>query len=283
MTVVLTGSALTLDELVRVTRGGEAVALAPGVPERWLARALWSTPRSQRGDPVYGVTTGVGVLEAGAAGRRRGGELQPASAREPPGGPGSAGRARAREGDHAASRQRLGRRPRRRAAGAGGAPGRGAQSRGTAGRARSSARSASRTSRRSPISPRGLFGDPALAAGEGLALLNNNAFSTAGCRAGRQRRRPAARLPPMPRRHSASRPSPRNLTILHPAIAAAGPDEGLALRSGRLRELLDGSYLWRGREPRATSRTRSPSARCRRCTAPPATPSPTPDAAWPSS
>ena len=38
MTVVLTGSALTLDELVRVARDGEAVALAPDVGER-MARA----------------------------------------------------------------------------------------------------------------------------------------------------------------------------------------------------------------------------------------------------
>ena len=63
MTVVLTGSALTLDELVRVAREGEAVALAAGVVERMARSRVAVDAALARGDPVYGLTTGVGVLK----------------------------------------------------------------------------------------------------------------------------------------------------------------------------------------------------------------------------
>ena len=90
----------------------------------------------------------------------------------------------------------------------------------------------------------GLFGDPDLAAGEGLALLNNNAFSTAAAALAVH---DAGRL--LDAADAAGALSleafAANLSILHPAIVAARPDEGLALVVGRLRRLLDGSYLWR--------------------------------------
>jgi histidine ammonia-lyase len=61
MTVVLTGNDLTLDELVRVARGHEAVELAAGALER-IERAHALVERVVlRGDSVYGVTTGVGM------------------------------------------------------------------------------------------------------------------------------------------------------------------------------------------------------------------------------
>jgi histidine ammonia-lyase len=59
--ITLTGNALTVDELVRVARGREPVALDAGVGPRVAAgraiieRALAGT------EPVYGLTTGVGV------------------------------------------------------------------------------------------------------------------------------------------------------------------------------------------------------------------------------
>jgi len=61
MTVVLDGSSLTADELVRVAREEEPVELAPG------AMAVMRSARElverviARGDRVYGLTTGVGV------------------------------------------------------------------------------------------------------------------------------------------------------------------------------------------------------------------------------
>ncbi len=45
MTVVLTGSALTLDEVVRVARDGEAVALAPDVARTMAAPGARSRRR----------------------------------------------------------------------------------------------------------------------------------------------------------------------------------------------------------------------------------------------
>ncbi len=61
MAVVLDGGSLTLDELVRVARENAPVELAPHAVERMReARAL--VERSlERGDEVYGMTTGVGA------------------------------------------------------------------------------------------------------------------------------------------------------------------------------------------------------------------------------
>jgi histidine ammonia-lyase len=60
MTVALTGSALTLEELMSVARDGARVRLADDVPDRVHAgRAV--VERALDGDPVYGLTTGVGV------------------------------------------------------------------------------------------------------------------------------------------------------------------------------------------------------------------------------
>jgi len=61
MTVVLTGSGLTLEEVVRVARGGEDVQLADGARERMLATRALVERAVERGDVVYGVTTGVGA------------------------------------------------------------------------------------------------------------------------------------------------------------------------------------------------------------------------------
>lgn len=61
MTVVLTGGALTLDEVVRVARGGERVDLAPEALEQ-MRRGREVVERSLvGGDAVYGLTTGIGV------------------------------------------------------------------------------------------------------------------------------------------------------------------------------------------------------------------------------
>jgi histidine ammonia-lyase len=60
VSIELTGSTLSLPQLVRVARGGENVVLASGVAERVRAgRAI--VERLIDGDPIYGLTTGVGV------------------------------------------------------------------------------------------------------------------------------------------------------------------------------------------------------------------------------
>ena len=60
MAITLTGETLTLDELVRVARGGETVVLGEAVAHRVrAARAL--VDEAVAGESVYGLTTGVGV------------------------------------------------------------------------------------------------------------------------------------------------------------------------------------------------------------------------------
>ena len=59
--MLLTGYTLTLDELVRVARDGEHVALADDVRERIHRSREIVHAAVEEGVPVYGVTTGVGV------------------------------------------------------------------------------------------------------------------------------------------------------------------------------------------------------------------------------
>ncbi len=61
MTVVLDGGRLTVAEVVRVARAGEAVALAPGAVAHMRACRAVVEATLEAGLPVYGVTTGVGV------------------------------------------------------------------------------------------------------------------------------------------------------------------------------------------------------------------------------
>jgi histidine ammonia-lyase len=64
MGIVLTGHDLTVDEVVRVARGGEQVALAADVASRMAAaRAVVDTALAEDTE-AYGVTTGVGVRKA---------------------------------------------------------------------------------------------------------------------------------------------------------------------------------------------------------------------------
>ena len=67
MTVVLTGRDLTLADVVAVARGRERVELAADAPERMRERRALVERAVQRGDAVYGTTTGVGVRKRVAA------------------------------------------------------------------------------------------------------------------------------------------------------------------------------------------------------------------------
>jgi histidine ammonia-lyase len=61
MTVVLTGTSLTLDEVLRVARAGEAVEIAAGVAERMRASRELVERALADGQDVYGFSTGVGM------------------------------------------------------------------------------------------------------------------------------------------------------------------------------------------------------------------------------
>jgi histidine ammonia-lyase len=61
MTVVLQGSGLTVADVVCVARDGEPVALAPEAVERMRETRALVERVVERGDEVYGVTTGVGA------------------------------------------------------------------------------------------------------------------------------------------------------------------------------------------------------------------------------
>jgi histidine ammonia-lyase len=61
MTVVLSGRSLTLEELVLVARHQEHVELAPDVGVRMDEVRQLVDRAVERGDPIYGTTTGVGV------------------------------------------------------------------------------------------------------------------------------------------------------------------------------------------------------------------------------
>src|SRR5256714_1824177 len=88
-----------------------------------------------------------------------------------------------------------------------------------------------------------LFRDTPLVAGEGLALVNNNAFSTGFAALAIA---DAGRL--LDVLHIAGaldlEAFGANLTIIHPAVAETRPYQGLRKSLERLTELLDGSSLW---------------------------------------
>jgi histidine ammonia-lyase len=89
----------------------------------------------------------------------------------------------------------------------------------------------------------GILGDFALAPKEALALLNNNAFSTAQAAlavADSGRLLDAADVAGAFDLEAFA----ANISILHPAVARTRPYDGLREALARLTGLLDGSYLW---------------------------------------
>jgi histidine ammonia-lyase len=71
--VELTGSSLTLDDVIAVARGGEQVTVADDAPDTMRVRRAIVERASAEAAPVYGVTTGVGM--------RRGATVDAESAR----------------------------------------------------------------------------------------------------------------------------------------------------------------------------------------------------------
>jgi histidine ammonia-lyase len=248
MTVVLTGTDLTLDEVVRVARMGEPVELSPAAVARVRDARAVVERAVERGDSVYGVTTGV-------ASRKR----VPVSPEDTPEfnrrliqshrvghGPDAPqdvvratmlrmanGFASGTTGVRLELLERLvralndGETPRIRLLGSIG---------------------------QSDLAPNAdlahaLTDELSLAAGEALWLVNNNAFSTGLAALAVA---DAERL--LDALHFAGALDLEafggNLSIIHPEVARTRPSRGVGLSVLRLRELLAGSSLWEPGAPR---------------------------------
>jgi histidine ammonia-lyase len=245
MTVRIDGQSLTLDDVLRVARGRELVELAPAALGRMRVARATAEAAFARGDRVYGLTTAVGVLkrvavegtdgEVAAFNRRL---LNSHRVAQGPLAPQDVVRAMLLRLAHGlaagttVARPALAERLVR-------ALNEGAQPRvhmlGSIGVA--------------DLGPNAdlaseIFAEgEALASGEGLALINNNSFSTAlACLglADAVRLRDAAEAAGALSLEAFA----ANLTILHEAVARVRPYRGLAAALARLRSLLEGSYLW---------------------------------------
>jgi histidine ammonia-lyase len=242
MTVALTGRSLTVEEVVRVARGGEPVELAQEALERLAGARAVVESALERGEAVYGLTTGV------------------------------ASRKRAQvSAEDVAAFNRLLIRSHRVGQGPVAPPDvvRAALLRlvngfagGTAGVRPELAETLVRAlNERDPppvrllgsvgqadLAPNadlahGVLGDFELAAGEALALVNNNSFGTGFS---------ALALADAERLLDALEAAAAldleafaaNLSILHPAVAETRPYPGLRRTLERLRALLEDSFLW---------------------------------------
>jgi histidine ammonia-lyase len=253
MTIVLTGEALTLDEVVRVARGGEGVELAGDARERMEETRRLVERAVERGDVVYGLSTGVGARK---------------KVRVPPAEIPAFNRAlianhRVGLGDAAPDdvvRATMLRVANSLAKGTAGVRPRIAERVVDALNGREQPQVRSLGSLGQADLPQladlahGLFGDIELGAKEGLALLNSNAFSTALA---------ALALADLDRLLAAMDVAgavdleafAANLTLLHPAIGRVRPYPGIVATVARFRELLAGSSLW---EPDAARNLQDP-------------------------
>jgi histidine ammonia-lyase len=242
MTVVLTGGDLTLDEVVRVARDREQVALAPESRTRMQRAHAVAEEALARDDLVYGLTTGVGVRKRARVSaaevldfnRRlildhRVGQGQAAPEdvvratmlRLANGLAKGVTAARAQVAEHVVAALNDG-------------PAPAVRMLGSLGQADLPA-TADLT--------HGLFAAFELQAGEALALLNNNAFSTG---IGALALADCARLLDALDVAGALdlEAFGANLGSLHPAVGESRPYPGLRTSLERLRLLLEGSYLW---------------------------------------
>jgi histidine ammonia-lyase len=242
MTVALTGRSLTLEEVVRVARGGEAVELAPEALERMgRARAVVESAL-ERGEEVYGLTTGVASRKRAQVSAEDVGAFNRLLIRShrvgqgPPAPPDVVRAALLRLVNGFAG--------------------------GTTGvRPELAETLVQALNERDPppvrllgsvgqadLAPNadlahGVLGDFELAAGEALALVNNNSFGTGFS---------ALALADAERLLDALEAAAAldleafaaNLSILHPAVAETRPYPGLHRTLARLRTLLEGSFLW---------------------------------------
>ncbi len=242
MSVILDGERLTLGDVVRVARCNERVEVAASALERVQAARDVVERSVGRSDGVYGVTTGVGVRkrvsvaagEMDAYNRRLLRDHRMAAGPDAPREVVRAAMVRLAngfaKGTSGVRSELLGRvvdalnadeTPRVRLLGSAG---------------------------QSDLGPLadlayGICGDMPLAAKEGISLINNNSFGTGLAALALA---DATRLLETLTVAAALdwEGFAANTSPLHPAVARARPYPGIARRSGRMRELLAGSYLW---------------------------------------
>ncbi len=240
--VVLDGASLSVDDVVRVARSGEQVALAPGVLERMRdSRALVERVLA-RGDEVYGLTTGVGMRkrfrvppeEQAAFNRML--IANHRTAQGPPL-PSEVVRAAMLRLANAFATGTPGVRPEllaRLAAALNGGAEPVVRSLGSLGQADLAL---------TADLAHGLLDGFELEAKEGLGLLNSNCFSTGSAAlALADARRLADALDAAGALDLEAFAA--NLTILHEHVGEVRPYAGLVATLSRLRELLEGSWLW---------------------------------------
>lgn len=242
MTVTLTGSSLTLDEVVRVARAREPVELAPDARERIRAGRNVVARVLDEGGLVYGVTTGVGVRKrtrvdvADLPEFNRRLILEHRVGQGPPA-PAPVVRAQMLHLANGFARGTAGVRVELvdrvvDALNAGTTPE--VRTLGSIGQSDLPANA---------DLAYGLFADFELGAKEGLALLNHSGYSTAlSALALADAQRLLDTLDVAGALDLEALDA--NLTILHPAVAKHRPFAGLRTELVRLRGLLAGSYLW---------------------------------------
>ncbi len=242
MSVVLTGRALTRDDVVRVAREGARVEVAAGALERMAASRALADATAEAGTPTYGLTTGLGVQKRAPQQRDDAGfsrrQIAESRAGLEPAAPPDAVRAamlvlaNQLAGGSTCVRPALAERLAR-ALNDGETPA--VRSLGSVG--------ASDLAAMADLA-HGVFAGVDLAAGEGLALINTSAFGTglaalaladAATLVGAADVAGALCLEGFA----------ANASVLHPAIERARPDPVLAQVLAGLRELLDGSFIWR--------------------------------------
>lgn len=242
MTVLLTGHDLSRADLVRVARDRERVELDPAAAARMAATRAVAERALAAGEPVYGLSTAVGVLKRVDVGREA-----------------AAAYARRMIRDHVVAQE----------------PAASSElARGTALRLANAFAEGS-TGVRPALAERlvdalnddtvpvirtvgsigqadlapmadlvgGLFGGADLEAGEGLALVSSNAFATAWSALAIDAA--AGLLEALETAGALSLEAlAANPGCLHPAIAVIRPYPGLAAALARQHQLLDGSALW---------------------------------------
>jgi histidine ammonia-lyase len=242
VTVVLTGNDLRLDEVVAVARGSEPVELAPAAVERMHGARAVVERALDRGDAVYGFTTGVGPrkrvqIEAGGAEEFNRRLIQSHRSGQGPDAPPDVVRATMLRLANGFAAGTVGVRPElaeRLVAALNGKETPRIRLLGSVGQSDLAANA--------DLADH-LFRETPLVAGEGLALVNNNAYSTGFAALAVA---DAGRL--LDALHIAGaldlEAFGANLTIIHPAVAKTRPYQGLRKSLERLTELLDGSSLW---------------------------------------
>ena len=242
MTIVLTGKSLTLDEVVRVARGREHAEIAPEAVERMQAARAVVDRAVARGDVAYGLTTGVAsrkraVVSAEEVAAFNRLMIQSHRVGQGPNAPEDVVRAalvrlaNGFAGGTTAVRPEL---VQRIVATLNGSDLPHVRLLGSIGQA--------------DLAPNadlahGLTDGFELAAGEALALINNNSFATGfAALAVSDTARLLASLEVAAALDLEAFAA--NLSILHPAVAESRPYPGLRATLERLRQLLDGSFLW---------------------------------------